>query len=290
MKKFIIEPEYHNYKISQYLKEVKGFSGRSIRNVDVYLNGKKVKTSKQVKKLNRLLVKEKLKETGIRSIPMDLKIAYEDKNLLIIDKEPYILVHPTTKKADLTLANGVIHYFQQTMGETLPPRFYNRLDMNTSGLVVVTKNAYVQAFLQDRAKVRKFYKALVKGIIEKDEFMVERPLGKVGDELRRKEISVQDGGQEAKTKVTVLERYPDQDLTLVELELFTGRTHQIRAHLSLEGFPILGDELYGGEDSRAKRQLLHSYKLIFTDVETMEDRTVEIGLPDDMLDILNGKK
>lgn len=290
MKKFIIEPEYHNYKISQYLKEVKGFSGRSIRNVDVYLNGKKVKTSKQVKKLNRLLVKEKLKETGIRSIPMDLKIAYEDKNLLIIDKEPYILVHPTTKKADLTLANGVIHYFQQTMGETLPPRFYNRLDMNTSGLVVVTKNAYVQAFLQDRAKVRKFYKALVKGIIEKDEFMVERPLGKVGDELRRKEISVQDGGQEAKTKVTVLERYLDQDLTLVELELFTGRTHQIRAHLSLEGFPILGDELYGGEDSRAKRQLLHSYKLIFTDVETMEDRTVEIGLPDDMLDILNGKK
>lgn len=290
MKKFIIEPEYHNYKISQYLKEVKGFSGRSIRNVDVYLNGKKVKTSKQVKKLNRLLVKEKLKETGIRSIPMDLKIAYEDKNLLIIDKEPYILVHPTTKKADLTLANGVIHYFQQTMGETLPPRFYNRLDMNTSGLVVVTKNAYVQAFLQDRAKVRKFYKALVKGIIEKDEFMVERPLGKVGDELRRKEISVQDGGQEAKTKVTVLERYLDQNLTLVELELFTGRTHQIRAHLSLEGFPILGDELYGGEDSRAKRQLLHSYKLIFTDVETMEDRTVEIGLPDDMLDILNGKK
>ncbi|MGL6153881.1 MAG: RluA family pseudouridine synthase [Cetobacterium sp.] len=290
MKKFIIEPEYNNYTIGQYLKEVKGYSGRGIRNLEIYLNGKKVKASKKIKKLNRLLIKEQLKETGIRSIKMDLKIAYEDKNLLILDKPPFILVHPTTKKADLTLANGVINYFQETMGQTLPPRFYNRLDMNTSGLVVVTKNAFAQAYLQEKAKVHKFYKAIVKGIIEKDEFMVERPLGKEGDDLRRKEMTVENGGQEAKTKVTVLKRFPEENLTLVELELFTGRTHQIRAHLSLEGYPILGDELYGGADERANRQLLHSYKLIFTDVETMEEKTVEIGLPEDMTKILDIKK
>ncbi|MBC2856254.1 MAG: RluA family pseudouridine synthase [Cetobacterium sp.] len=290
MKKFTIEPEYNNYKISQYLREVKGYSGRSLRNVEVYLNGKRVKTTKTLKKLNRLMVKEKGKEVGIEPIPMDLKIAYEDKNLLIIDKEPFLLVHPTTKKVDKTLANGVIHYFKETMGEILPPRFYNRLDMNTSGLVVVTKNAYAQAFLQDKATVKKFYKAIVKGIIEKDEFMIEKPLGKEGEELRRKEMSVEAGGQTAKTFVKVLERFPDENLTLVELELFTGRTHQIRAHLSLEGYPILGDDLYGGSDERANRQLLHSYRLIFTDLETNSDKTVEIGLPEDMTKILNMKK
>ncbi|SJZ92537.1 23S rRNA pseudouridine1911/1915/1917 synthase [Cetobacterium ceti] len=290
MKKFVIEPEYNNYTVSQYLKEVKGYSGRGIRNLEIYLNGKRVKPGKKIKKLNKLLVKEQVKTTGIRSIKMDLKIAYEDKNLLILDKPPFMLVHPTTKKADLTLANGVINYFQETMGQTLPPRFYNRLDMNTSGLVVVTKNAFTQAFLQDKAKVHKYYKAIVKGIVEKDEFFVERPLGKEGDELRRKEMSPEEGGQTAKTKVTVLERFPEEDLTLIELELFTGRTHQIRAHMSLEGFPILGDDLYGGSDSRANRQLLHSYKLIFTDIENMEEKTVEIGLPEDMEKILHIKK
>ncbi|MGX6591027.1 RluA family pseudouridine synthase [Cetobacterium ceti] len=290
MKKFVIEPEYNNYTVSQYLKEVKGYSGRGIRNLEIYLNGKRVKPGKKIKKLNKLLVKEQVKTTGIRSIKMDLKIAYEDKNLLILDKPPFMLVHPTTKKADLTLANGVINYFQETMGQTLPPRFYNRLDMNTSGLVVVTKNAFTQAFLQDKAKVHKYYKAIVKGIVEKDEFFVERPLGKEGDELRRKEMSPEEGGQTAKTKVTVLERFPEEDLTLIELELFTGRTHQIRAHMSLEGFPILGDDLYGGSDSRANRQLLHSYKLIFTDIENMEEKTVEIGIPEDMEKILHIKK
>ncbi|MGL4970002.1 MAG: RluA family pseudouridine synthase, partial [Cetobacterium sp.] len=85
----------------------------------------------------------------------------------------------------------------------------------------------------------------------------------------------------------VLERFPAEDLTLIELELFTGRTHQIRAHMSLVGHPILGDDLYGGGDSRAKRQLLHAFKLIFTDVETSEKIKVEAELPDDFKEILH---
>ncbi|MEG2487019.1 MAG: RluA family pseudouridine synthase, partial [Cetobacterium sp.] len=141
MKKFTIEPEFHNLKISQYLKE-KGYSGRGIRNVEVYLNGKRVKTTRQVKKNAKLLVKEKEKEVGIKPIQMDLRIMYEDKNLLIIDKDPYLVVHPTTKKTDLTLANGVIYYLQEQTGKIQPPRFFNRLDMNTSGLIVVAKNAF----------------------------------------------------------------------------------------------------------------------------------------------------
>lgn len=286
MKKFIIEPEYDGYEIGVYLKETKGYSGRGLRNLEIYLNGKRVKNnSKKVRKLNRLLIKEKDKETGIIPMEIPIKVAYEDKNILLIDKEPYIIVHPTQKKVDKTLANGVVNYFLKTTGKIMVPRFYNRLDMNTSGLIIVAKNSYAQSFLQEKGIVNKFYKAIVKGIIEKDEFLIDKPIGKVGDDLRRREISVENGGQEAQTKIKVIKRL--KDLTLIEAELLTGRTHQIRAHMALEGYPLLGDELYGGEDKRAKRQMLHSYKTQFSDIETGELKTVEIDIPDDMKSILS---
>lgn len=286
MKKFIIEPEYDGYAIGTYLKETKGYSGRGLRNLEIYLNGKRVKNnSKKVRKLNRLLIKEKDKETGIIPMEIPIKVAYEDKNILLIDKEPYIIVHPTQKKVDKTLANGVVNYFLKTTGKIMVPRFYNRLDMNTSGLIIVAKNSYAQSFLQEKGIVNKFYKAIVKGIIEKDEFLIDKPIGKVGDDLRRREISVENGGQEAQTKIKVIKRL--KDLTLIEAELLTGRTHQIRAHMALEGYPLLGDELYGGEDKRAKRQMLHSYKTQFSDIETGELKTVEIDIPDDMKSILS---
>ena len=117
--------------------------------------------------------------------------------------------------------------------------------------------------------------------------MIEIPIGKEGDELRRKEMTPENGGQTAKTYMKVLERFPNEDLTLIELKLFTGRTHQIRAHMSLVGYPILGDELYGGDDIRAKRQLLHAFKLIFTDVENGEKIQVEAPLPEDFKEILH---
>lgn len=288
MKKFIIEPEYDGYEIGTYLKETKGYSGRGLRNLEIYLNGKRVKNnSKKVRKLNRLLIKEKDKETGIIPMEIPIKVAYEDKNILLIDKEPYIIVHPTQKKVDKTLANGVVNYFLKTTGKIMVPRFYNRLDMNTSGLIIVAKNSYAQSFLQEKGIVNKFYKAIVKGIIEKDEFLIDKPIGKVGDDLRRREISVENGGQEAQTKIKVIKRL--KDLTLIEAELLTGRTHQIRAHMALEGYPLLGDELYGGEDKRAKRQMLHSYKTQFSDIETGELKTVEIDIPDDMKSILSEK-
>ena len=170
------------------------------------------------------------------------------------------------------------------------PRFFNRLDMNTSGLIIVAKNSYAQSFLQEKGIVNKFYKAIVKGIVEKDEFLIDRPIGKVGDELRRRELTVEEGGQEAQTKIKVVKRFEAENLTLIEAELLTGRTHQIRAHMALEGYPLLGDELYGGEDKRAKRQMLHSYKTEFTDVETGKLITVEIDLPEDLKELLEKDK
>lgn len=287
IKKYIVEPEYDGYQIGDYLKETKGYSGRGLRNLEIYLNGKRVKNnSKKIKKDGKILIKEKEKSTGIKPMDIPIDVVYEDKNLLLINKPPYIIVHPTQKKVDKTLANGVVNYFLKTTGKIMVPRFYNRLDMNTSGIIIVTKNAHAQAYLQEKGTVNKFYMAIVKGIVEKDEFLIDRPIGKVGDELRRIELAPEDGGQNAQTRIKVLKRSHDKNLTLIEAQLLTGRTHQIRAHMALEGHPLLGDELYGGADNRADRQMLHSYKTQFSDVETGELKTAEVTLPEDMKKIL----
>lgn len=287
IKKIDVDDAYIGWKIGDFLKENYEYSTRRLRNVDLYLDGKKVKnTAKKLKKNSKILIKEIEKSTGIKPIPMDLDIIYEDKNYLFVNKPPYIIVHPTQKKVDKTLANGVVDYFNTTLGKILVPRFFNRLDMNTTGVIIITKNAHAQTYLQEKGEVKKFYLALVKGIIKDDEFIIEKSLGRVGDDLRRREISENSGGKYAKTKIKVLKRLEDKNLTLVEAELFTGRTHQIRAHLSLMGYPILGDELYGGADNRTDRQMLHSYITTFKDMEDGKIKKVIADIPTDMEQIL----
>ena len=285
MKKFIIEKEYKGYTVAKYLKEVQHFSSRSMRNMKFILDNKEVRSDKKIKPLNRLQVIEKNKGTNIEPIAMDLDIVYEDSELLIINKEPFIVVHPTLKKVDKTLAHGIVHYFLEKTGNITVPRFYNRLDMNTSGLIVITKTAFAQAFLQDKVDVKKKYLAIVKGVVEKDEFIIEEPIGRVGESLRREILSIEKGGQEAKTAVKVLKRF--EDYTLIECELFTGRTHQIRVHLSTMGHPIMGDELYDGLDLRAKRQLLHAYKLKLVNPKTKEIQEFEAELSTDIKKLIN---
>ena len=285
MKKFIIEKEYKGYTVAKYLKEVQHFSSRSMRNMKFILDNKEVRSDKKIKPLNRLQVIEKNKGTNIEPIAMDLDIVYEDSELLIINKEPFIVVNPTLKKVDKTLAHGIVHYFLEKTGNITVPRFYNRLDMNTSGLIVITKTAFAQAFLQDKVDVKKKYLAIVKGVVEKDEFIIEEPIGRVGESLRREILSIEKGGQEAKTAVKVLKRF--EDYTLIECELFTGRTHQIRVHLSTMGHPIMGDELYDGLDLRAKRQLLHAYKLKLVNPKTKEIQEFEAELPTDIKKLIN---
>lgn len=283
MKKYIVEHEFDGYEIGTYLKETKGYSSRGLRNLEIYLNGKRIKNnSKKIRKLNRIVIIEKEKSTGIKPMDIPIDIAYEDENLLIVNKEPYIIVHPTQKKVEKTLANAVVNYFEKTLGKTLVPRFYNRLDMNTSGLIIITKNAYSQAFLQEKTEVKKTYMALVEGIVEKDEFLIDIPIGKIGDELRRIELSVESGGQSAQTEIKVVKRFFEKNFTLIEAKLLTGRTHQIRAHMALIGHSLLGDGLYGGDLKFAKRQMLHAYKLEFENPKDNEILKIEIDLPEDM--------
>ncbi len=287
MKRFKIEKEHFGYKISEYLKEVQNYSGRGLRQIEVFLDGKKVRVTKQIKRQGILKVIEKEKETNIKPIKIPLDIVFEDEDILIVNKQPFLITHPTKKKVDMTLANGIVYYFKEKDGKDFVPRFYNRLDMDTSGLIIIAKNSFAQAFLQNFGDVKKYYMALVHGIITEDEITIEEPIGRVGDSLRREILK---DGQYAKTHVKTIKRYEKSDVTLVECELFTGRTHQIRVHLSHLGHPILGDKLYGDKPDDVKRQMLHSYKVSFVHPRTKEIKELEIGMYEDMKELVDEGK
>ncbi len=329
-------------KISQYLREVQNYSGRSLRNVEVFLNGKQVRLTKKLPSHGNLKVVEKKKGTDIKPIKLSLDIVFEDEDILVVNKEPFLLTHPTQKKVDFTLANGIVNHFLEKYGEVRVPRFYNRLDMNTSGLIIIAKNSFAQAFLQNFSIFEKKYLAIVDGIIddeeisrikdelekdgenhkiqdfenenlkaevekvrkdgkieneefeekesfekdEKNKIIIERRIFRDGDNLER---IIDERGQYAKTAVKVLKTYPEKNVTLVECELFTGRTHQIRVHLKSIGHTIVGDELYGNglnKELGINRQFLHAYKVKFTHPASKEEVELEIPIFTDMKDFL----
>ena len=397
-------------KISQYLREVQNYSGRSLRNVEVFLNGKQVRLTKKLPSHGNLKVVEKKKGTDIKPIKLSIDIVFEDEDILVVNKEPFLLTHPTQKKVDFTLANGIVNHFLEKYGEVRVPRFYNRLDMNTSGLIIIAKNSFAQAFLQNFSIFEKKYLAIVDGIIDDEEIfrikdelvkdrenhkiqdfekenlkaevekvnfgkmkkydeiekiennsnfenkdnkigeninfdskkennnlnlesksnfeninfkinknidfdskntkynlnlkdkndfnneilekngtnkiIIERRIFRDGDNLER---IIDERGQYAKTAVKVLKTYPEKNVTLVECELFTGRTHQIRVHLKSIGHTIVGDELYGNglnKELGINRQFLHAYKVKFTHPASKEEVELEIPIFTDMKDFL----
>ena len=287
MKEIIIDKNSFRMKVSQYLREFHNYSGRSLRNIEVYFNGNKVKTTFKLPQEGILIVKEKEKSTDLEEKYLDLDIIYEDDDLLIINKPPFLLTHPTLKKVDITLANGIVYYFNDKYKKKLVPRFVNRLDMNTSGLIVIAKNAFTQSFFQsENANIEKKYLAIAEGIIEDDHFIIEKSIYKDGDRLDR---IIDERGQYAKTEFKVIERFKNIGVTLVECKLYTGRTHQIRVHLKSINHPIIGDSLYNPESKYNKivnRQMLHSYFLEFNHPTTGKRLKFDIGLYKDMKDLI----
>ena len=287
MKEIIIDKNSFRMKVSQYLREFHNYSGRSLRNIEVYFNGNKVKTTFKLPQEGILIVKEKEKSTDLEAKYLNLDIIYEDDDLLIINKPPFLLTHPKLKKVDITLANGIVYYFNDKYKKKLVPRFVNRLDMNTSGLIVIAKNAFTQSFFQsENANIEKKYLAIAEGIIEDDHFIIEKNIYKDGDRLDR---IIDERGQYAKTEFKVIERFKNIGVTLVECKLYTGRTHQIRVHLKSINHPIIGDSLYNPESKYNKivnRQMLHSYFLEFNHPTTGKRLKFDIGLYKDMKDLI----
>lgn len=271
MRTFRLDKTSQRMKISMYLRQCQNYSHRQLRNVKVFLDGKQVRLTKKLPSSGILKVIEKEKITNIEPIHMNLDIAYEDDDILIVNKPYNLVVHPTKKNTDITLANGIVDYLN------LVPRFYNRLDMDTTGLIVIAKNSYTQAFLQNNGEVRKKYIAIVHGKIT-GTIEIEKNIYRVENELKR---IIDPRGQYAKTIVSEISYSEKYNRTIVQCELLTGRTHQIRVHLSSIGNPIVGDKLYSDINDNC-RQMLHSYYIKFIHPRTKQKVSVQIPMYKDM--------
>lgn len=224
-------------------------------------------------------------------IPLD--IIYEDEDLMIVSKQPGVIVHPTKGHPTHTIANGVMKYMSDT-GQSFKVRFANRIDMDTTGIIIVAKNANAQNDISSqmrRSTVVKKYKALVEGIIKEDHFTIDLPIGRPTQESIQR--IVMDEGKEAVSEVRVLERYSSEKYgphTLLEVTLHTGRTHQIRVHLSHIGHPIAGDVLYGGKTDLMEHQALHAYYIEFDHPHTKERVSFEAPIHCDMAEAIEKLK
>ncbi len=225
-------------------------------------------------------------------IPLD--IVYEDNDLLVINKQNGITVHPTKGCPNHTIANGIMRHMLDT-DQSFKIRFINRLDTDTSGLLLVGKNSYSQNEVTKQMRagtVEKHYIAVVCGRVAENDFVIDKPIGRPSpDEIRRSVLDVDEGGYPSKTKVHVLERlkHPStgEEFTLVDLKLLTGRTHQIRVHMSSIGHTLVGDWLYGDDHSDLiKRQALHAYRLSLTHPVTGKPLSLRSNLPDDISNLI----
>ncbi|HYE84599.1 MAG TPA: RluA family pseudouridine synthase [Clostridia bacterium] len=285
-KQYIVSQGEKKIFIAEYMSESLGYSSRQIKKLlkdkKVHINGKAAYRDNRLK-TGDILEIDMTEEgrQGIEPENIDLQVIYEDKHLLAMNKPPYMLVHPTPNHPAGTLLNAAAYHFRE-QGEEVVLRLLNRLDMNTSGIVVLPKSAAVHRMLDGGMKdgsIKKYYTAITEGSIYPERGIIDRPIGKdEADPIKRK---VTDDGQEAVTIYETLRS--SRGFSLVRLELVTGRTHQIRVHLSYLGCPIVGDTLYGKESRLIGRQALHATDMELPHPEGKGILRLHAGLPEDML-------
>lgn len=214
-------------------------------------------------------------------IPLD--VVYEDEDLAVINKPQGMTVHPANGVSSGTLVNALLFRIKDLSGinGVLRPGIVHRLDKDTSGLLVVAKNDFAHVELQRQIQCkqcRRIYLALLEGVVKTDTGVVNQPIGR--SRTDRKKMDVVADGRNAETHYSVLERF--NRYTLMQFELKTGRTHQIRVHAKFIGHPVVGDKAYGYNNCKfnLEGQLLHASKLIFTHPRTGEEMSFSAPLPD----------
>ena len=232
-------------------------------------------------------------ETAIVPEPLPLDIRYEDNDVIVINKEAGMVVHPSMGHERGTLVNGILAYCPHIagVGGERRPGIVHRLDKDTSGLIVVAKNDHALRYVQAQFKartVRKLYLALVEGLIQPSEALIDAPIGR--DPRHRKRMSVLTTGsakaRSAQTEYKVLTTYKQH--ALVQCHLFTGRTHQIRVHLAYVGYPLVGDKVYGYRRQRLqlRRHFLHATELAFKRPSDEQEITIQSELPPELQAVL----
>lgn len=288
LKYIVTDTKYQN--INQVLKQELHISARLqhklITEKHVLLNGIVTDTRFSISKNDIITVNLDFKEESenIVATKMQLGIIYEDDAFLVLNKPAGIAVHPSILHYKDSLSNGVKFYFE-SIGLKRKIRPVNRLDLNTSGLIVFSKNEYIQECLIQQMNshiFKKDYLAIVVGHFDEPQGTINLPIARKENSIIERCIS--ENGQEAITDYKVLKEFKigSNCFSVVECSLKTGRTHQIRVHMSAIGHPLLGDTLYGLPSYLINRQALHSYKISY--IHPITNKTLELTceLPNDM--------
>ena len=285
---FIVSEESEGERVDKYLTMLMDSLSRSylqklLKESHVTVGGQPVKANYRIKTedavrvlLPPLITPDILPE----NIPLD--VLYEDEDILVVNKSADVPVHPSIGNYTNTLANGVAAYFQ-SRGLNCPFRCINRLDRDTSGGIILAKNALSAAVLSDEMrsrKIRRTYLAIVEGIIPENG-TISAPIGRKEGSVMERHIDFEHG----ETAITHYERLAViNGFSLAELHLETGRTHQIRVHMGYIGHPLPADYLYNPVYDHFKRQPLHSFQLDFTHPLTGKEMCITAPVPDDLYD------
>ncbi len=295
-----IDENDENKRLDNYLSDM--FTDLSRSKIQKFIKDGKVLVNNLEKKPAYFLKEgdkvefEKLEEEELKIEPQDipLDIVYEDDNMLVVNKPSGMLTHPTTIERENTLVNALLYKYGDNLSDIngeFRRGILHRLDRNTSGLLMIAKNNMAHEFLAQQIKdhsITKKYRAVVKGNYNGDEDRIEEPIGRHPKYPHKMAIvPVKDGGKESITLLKVLERF--KEATYVELTLITGRTHQIRVHMSHKHHPVYNDSMYGSGESRVKteEQVLQSYYLSFTKPVTNETIELEIEPDEKINKVLN---
>ena len=297
MDNLIVTAEDKDIRIDKYISsKLENISRaniqRMIENGDILVNSKVVRTSYKVQKNDNIeITMEEPKEAHLTPENIPLDIVYEDNDILVVNKQKGLVVHPGNGNPNGTLVNAVMAHCKDSLsgiGGEIRPGIVHRIDKDTSGLLIIAKNDIAHINLSEQIKnheVKKTYLALVRGRIKEQEATINMPIAR--DEKNRIKMAVDKNGKAAITHFKVLKKY--ENYTFLEVNIETGRTHQIRVHLSKIGFPLVGDSVYsnGKNPFEVQGQMLHSYRLEFKHPVTGKILKLEAKLPKYFQDVLD---
>lgn len=258
----------------------------------ILVNDKVIKSSYKVSNGDVILITDKEEDMSVKPEKMDIDIVYEDDDVMVINKKSGVVVHPAPGNYSGTLVNGLMYLskdLSHVNGE-FRPGIVHRIDKDTSGLLIVAKNDKAHRILAEELKEKKIkrkYIALVSGVINHDIGEIDAPIGR--DPSDRKKMCVTStNSKDAITHFRVLERY--KNASLIECELETGRTHQIRVHMKYINHPVINDPVYGKNNHGEFGQLLHAKEITFTHPTTKEVMTFSCEVPEEFNKILEEYK
>ena len=287
----MVKNEEKNNRIDSFLANQKeGLSRvavqRLIEQEKILVNGKKTKPSYKIQEKDEITVEEeKPKEIELKAQDIPVEIIYEDTDIIVVNKPKGMVVHPANGNPDGTLVNAIMAICKDSLsgiGGEIRPGIVHRIDKDTSGILMIAKNDKAHINLSEQIKnheVQKTYIAMVRGMVKENEATINMPIGRSTRD--RKKMAVTQNGKQAITHFKVIKRFSSHNCTLLEVKIETGRTHQIRVHLSQIGYPIIGDSVYsnGKNEWGIQGQCLHAKSLQFKHPSTGEEIFLEAELP-----------